>query len=114
MYVCSTNGVIYRKKLDEWQCFRSRIAGENRLYKMPLMEQKEKNKGGRPPGSKEKYYNRKLTLYLSDEEYDRVADFLEYGWLGQNYSSGARFLLLHSLEQWEKRGGKQVTLRGKF
>jgi len=81
---------------------------------MPLMEQKEKNKGGRPPGSKEKYYNRKLTLYLSDEEQGRVADFLEHGWLGQNYSSGARFLLLHSLEQWEKRGGKQVSLRGKF
>jgi hypothetical protein len=78
------------------------------------MEKKEKNKGGRPSGTKERYFNRKVTLYLSDEEYERLGTFLERGWRDHNYSSAARFLLLNTLEKWEKKGRKQVSLRGEF
>lgn len=78
------------------------------------MEQKEKNKGGRPSGTKQRYFDRKVTLYLSDEEYERLGTFLDRGWRDHNYSSAARFLLLRSLGQWEKKGKKEVSLRGEF
>lgn len=78
------------------------------------MEQPKKNQGGRPSGIKEKYFNRKVTLYLSDEEYGRLEEFLQHGWRDKNYSSAARFLLLHSLEKWAKKGKKPVGLRGDF
>jgi hypothetical protein len=78
------------------------------------MEQQKKNKGGRPSGTKERYFNRKVTLYLSDEEYSRLDDFLQHGWRDHNYSSAARFLLLYSLEKWVKKGKKPVSLRGEF
>jgi hypothetical protein len=78
------------------------------------MEQQKKNKGGRPSGAKERYFNRKLTLYLSDEEYDLLTEFLKRGWRDHNYSSAARFLLLRSLKQWEKKGKREVSLRGEF
>jgi hypothetical protein len=78
------------------------------------MEKKEKNKGGRPSGTKERYFNRKLTLYLSDEEYDLLTEFLQRGWRDHNYSSAARFLLLRTLKQWEKKGKREVSLRGEF
>ena len=78
------------------------------------MEQQQKNKGGRPSGTKERYFNRKVTLYLSDKEYELLSDFLQRGWQDQNYSSASRFLLLHSLQQWEKRGQKKVDLQGRF
>ncbi len=74
----------------------------------------EKNKGGRPSGTKEKYFNRKVTLYLSDEEYELLSEFLQGGWRDHNYSSAARFLLLSSLKQWEKKGKREVSLRGEF
>lgn len=78
------------------------------------MEQSKKNQGGRPSGIKDKYFNRKVTLYLSDEEYSLLSEFLKHGWRDHNYSSAARFLLLHGLQKWEKRGKKQVSLRGDF
>ncbi|HVZ96270.1 MAG TPA: hypothetical protein VG847_05300 [Chitinophagaceae bacterium] len=78
------------------------------------MEDKKMNKGGRPSGAKEKYFNRKVTLYLSDEEYELLSEFLQRGWRDHNYSSAARFLLLRSLKQWEKKGKREVSLRGEF
>ena len=94
---------------------RSRIAGRKTdiktAYKME--QQPGKNKGGRPK-TKTILYNRKVTLYLSDEEYAELDDFLETGWRDQNCSAAARFLLLHSLHQWQKKGKKAVGLRGQF
>ncbi len=78
------------------------------------MEEKEKNKGGRPAGTKNKYFDRKVTLYLSDEEYELLSEFLERGWRDHNYSSATRFLLLYGLKKWEKRGKREVSLRGEF
>lgn len=78
------------------------------------MEKQKKNKGGRPSGTKKRYFNRKVTLYLSDGEYELLSDFSQRGWRDQNYSSATRFLLLHSLQQWEKKGQKNVDLQGRF
>lgn len=78
------------------------------------MEQPKKNQGGRPSGTKDKYFNRKVTLYLSDDEYSLLSEFLQHGWRDYNYSSAARFLLLNSLEKWVKRGRKPVGIRGDF
>lgn len=72
-----------------------------------------KNKGGRPR-KKAILYNHKITLYLSDAESGQLEEFLEHGWRDQNYSSAARFLLLRSLQQWEKKGKKPVGSRGEF
>ena len=72
-----------------------------------------KNKGGRPK-KKAILYNRKITLYLSDTESARLDEFLKQGWRDENYSSAARFLVLRSLNQWEKKGKKPVGLRGEF
>lgn len=72
-----------------------------------------KNKGGRPK-TKTRYFNRKVTLYLTDEEYGQLETFLDLGWIDQNYSSAARFLLLHSLEKWAKKGKKPVGLKADF
>ena len=112
MYKRVTFGVFYRKYpygkalLPESQCLREK--------KKDSMEQQEKNKGGRPFGTKERYFNRKVTMYLSDEEYKLLSDFIERGWRDLNYSSATRFLLLHSLRHWEKKGGKKVDLHGRF
>jgi hypothetical protein len=78
------------------------------------MEEQKKNKGGRPARAKEKYFNRKVTLYLSDEEYDLLSEFIQRGWRDHNYSSATRFLLLRSLQQWVKKGKREVSLRGEF
>ncbi len=72
----------------------------------------EKNKGGRP--KKIRYYNHKLTLYLSDEEYSQLEDFLRVGWYDFNHSAAGRFLLLHSLQQWIKKGKKKAGFLGEF
>lgn len=72
-----------------------------------------KNKGGRPK-TNATLYNRKVTFYLSDEEYDRLTAFLDLGWRSANYSSGARYLLLRSLKQWEQKGKKQIDIRRDF
>jgi hypothetical protein len=78
------------------------------------MEQEPgKNKGGRPK-TKTILYNRKVTFYLSDEEYGELDEFLVDGWRDQNCSAAARFLLLRSLRQWQKKGKKPVSLRGEF
>jgi hypothetical protein len=76
-------------------------------------DENAKNKGGRPK-KKTILYNRKITLYLSDAESGQLDEFLEHGWKDENYSSAARFLLLRSLNQWEKKGKKPVGLQGEF
>jgi hypothetical protein len=73
----------------------------------------EKNKGGRPR-TKTTLFNRKVTLYLSDEECRLLDEFLEHGWHDHNTSSGARFLLLSSLRKWETKGRKPVGLQGEL
>jgi hypothetical protein len=97
---------------------RSRIAVKKKTLKTYVMEQQSgnenaKNKGGRPK-KKTTLYNHKTTLYLSDEESSLLDEFLKVGWQDENYSSAARFLLLRSLKQWEKKGKKPVGLRGEF
>ena len=72
-----------------------------------------KNKGGRPK-RKTTLYNHKITLYLSGEESGQLDEFLQRGWRDENYSSAARFLLLRSLQQWQKKGKKPVGLRSEF
>lgn len=78
------------------------------------MEQQKNSKGGRPSGTKERYFNRKVTLYLSDDEYSLLSEFLQRGWKDHNYSSATRFLLLYGLKKWEKKGKREVSLRGEF
>lgn len=72
-----------------------------------------KNKGGRPKKTTT-LYNRKVNLYLSDEEYAELDDFMTTGWGDDNRSSASRFLLLHTLRQWQKKGKKPIGIRGQF
>lgn len=72
-----------------------------------------KNRGGRPKG-KPIYFNHKLTLYLSEDEYRRFMEFSEKGWCDYNFSRSARFLLLHTLEDWERKGKKKVGSLAEF
>lgn len=74
----------------------------------PLSEDSPKKKGGRSR-NKKKYFNLKLTLYLSDEEYARFEEFTAKGWPDYNYSGAARFLLLRTLEDWEREGKKRIS-----
>lgn len=83
-----------------------------KMEEQPVSEN-EKNKGGRPKKTTT-LYNRKVNLYLSDEEYAELDEFLTTGWRDDNRSAASRFLLLRSLRQWQEKGKKEVSLRGKF
>ena len=72
-----------------------------------------KSKGGRPKG-KQRYLNFKLTLYLSEDEYRQFMEFSEKAWYDHNLSRSARFLLLHTLEDWERKGKRKVGFGGEY
>ena len=62
-----------------------------------------KNKGGRPKKTLP-YYNRKVTIYLSDEEYELLNEFATLTSYTPSISAATRFLLLDGLRNWVKKG----------
>ncbi len=67
----------------------------------------KKNKGGRPKG-KPDCTTRKVTLYLTEEEFTLLTEFAKTAWYTFNYSGAARHLVLQGLKEWARRGKKGV------
>jgi hypothetical protein len=69
----------------------------------------DKNKGGRPRG-REYYCNRKIHIYLTDEEYDLLRAYMtSRSPYDHNISGASRRLLGWALVQWDKKGRKDLT-----
>jgi hypothetical protein len=69
--------------------------------------QETKNKGGRPKG-KPAYGNRKLNIYLSDQEFSLFMAFVSTGWYDHNASAAGRYLLTTTLQEWQRKGSKKI------
>ena len=67
----------------------------------------KKNNGGRPKGKRE-YSACKVTLYLTNEEYELLTEFAKTAWWTFNYSGAARYLLINGLNGWVRKGKKKV------
>jgi hypothetical protein len=76
------------------------------------MAGEKKNKGGRPK-KKEPYYNRKVTIYLSDQEHELLSEFANLASYSLGISAAARILILNELRGWVK-GKKRINLYGKY
>ena len=72
-----------------------------------------KNKGGRPRKTLP-YYNRKVTIYLSDEEYESLHEFASLASYSLSISGAARFILLDKLMDWRKKGRRKIGVYGKY
>ena len=77
------------------------------------MAGEKKNKGGRPK-KKEPYYNRKITIYLSDPEHELLSEFANLASYSLGISAAARILILNELKDWVKKGKKSLGLYGKY
>jgi hypothetical protein len=66
----------------------------------------DKNKGGRPRG-RDYYFNRKIHIYLTDEECDLLMAYIKSrSPYDHNVSSAGRQLLESALREWDKKGRK--------
>ena len=72
---------------------------------------KKINKGGRPK-KKEPYYNRKVTIYLSDEEHELLNEFANMASYSLGISAAARILILNELRDWAREEKRGLTCMG--
>lgn len=69
----------------------------------------DKNKGGRPRG-RDYYCNKKIHIYLTDEEYDLLIAYIKSrSPYDHNVSGACRRLLDWALLQWDKKGRKDLS-----
>ena len=65
----------------------------------------KKNKGGRPKGQRD-YSDRKVTFYLTEEEYVLLTEFAKTACYTYGYSGAVRRLVLEGLKGWVKKSRK--------
>lgn len=63
----------------------------------------KKNKGGRPKDQRE-CMNKKVTFYLTEEEYASLTEFAKTACYTYGYSGAVRRLVLEGLKGWVKKG----------
>ena len=62
----------------------------------------KKNKGGRPKGQRD-YTDRKVTFYLTEDEYALLTEFAKTACYTYGYSGAVRRLVLEGLKRWERK-----------
>ncbi|MEO6001095.1 MAG: hypothetical protein ABIN89_29865 [Chitinophagaceae bacterium] len=66
-------------------------------------DKNKKNKSGHPKAERD-CSTRKVTLYLTEEEYALITEFAKTAWHTFNYSGAARYLVLNGLREWARKG----------
>ena len=67
-----------------------------------------KKKGGRPKGKTDSAAC-KVTLYLTEDEYEMLTEFAKTAWHTFSYSGAGRYLILKGLMEWQKKGKRKVV-----
>ena len=70
-------------------------------------DEKKNNKGGRQKDQRE-FMNKKVTFYLTEEEYALLTEFAKTACYTYDYSGAVRRLVLEGLRMWVKKGKKEV------